>query len=407
MPDMLPAMALTPAEKAYQVRMAEVADLLGRSRTDLTVPAWCALVMEQPELRGLHVYKITDRLRNQMSFMEEIGPGADMEHINEVMLARHGPGMYFYFPITKKEGQKLAAYKEAMGEIKDPVPASAPPPAQEAATVEQALAHAMKVEQAETFLTGREAAKVNREMAPIKAVAELMAVLKPAGDGNEKLIQFLLQQNADTQKLLLQVLQGNQARPGDPLSDTTAALDRVVNIATRMGFIQSREGPPAPSALEMVAATVKEAAPFLREPLMRIAGVMASRWGTPAQSAGRVIDGSPAAGEVSAGPEGSAQGGVMELRAEDKELVEIAINALKSKDWETLGAAYNSVRPMTMGVLPELNPNVSVALYISLLKRFDPRFDMHRAEWSLFLAWLREDLAQAEPEPGGSGGDDG
>lgn len=403
----------TPAEKQRAARRVEVQELLRDQ--ELTLPRWCALALEQSEIKTVHVAKYTDAFLSRNTRVPyDVNRGADLDHIEGLVTEKWGPGTYL-FSAVGSDGKYWARKGVSLGVTPDPPAGALPPPLPDnpEITLDATMKAALLRRQVRGFLTDEDTSETNRQLAPMKLLTEMLGVLKPSGDsGTEKLLAFLMQENADTKRLLLEVLtKGGPAgrhEEKDPMSTSIETLDRVMAIAGRLGMTKVEGGDSGMWTPEAINTIVATAAPLLRDGLDALRGAM----GRGARVAGTVVDG--AAEYVRTGAQAVAQAvgasgaeaRPMNLSDVDKELVEIGYAALQSKDFQTVEMAYNAIRPLTGGFLPELNPDVNPALYVNLMRRFDARFDLVRAEWGMFLLWLKEQetLTQAEMVAGGESG---
>jgi hypothetical protein len=399
----------TPNEKQRAARRVEVQELLRDQ--ELTIPRWCALALEQSEIKTLHVAKYTDAFLSRNTRVPyDVNRGADLDHIEGLITEKYGPGTYL-FSAVGSDGRYWARKGVSLGVTPDPPAGALPPPMPEnpEMTLDATMKAALLRRQVRGFMTDEDNAETTKQLAPMKMLTEMLTILKPSGDGaTEKLLAYVMQENAETKRLLMEILtkgQGTRQDDRDPMGTSIETLDRVMAIAGKLGMSKSEGGGGSMWTPEAISTIVATAAPLLKESLATLRAAM----GHGARAAGAVVDGTVEYVQAGAqavahavGPSGP-EGARMVLSEIDKELVEIGYAALTTKDFQTVEMAYNAIRPLSNGFLPELNPDVNPALYVNLMRRFDARFDLVRAEWAMFLLWLKEqeNLSQAEVETGG------
>lgn len=383
-------MALTPAEKSLAARRAEIQDLLGKAKVEMDVPAWCVLAFEQSEIEGIALYRSADNTFTKKSRVDTIGRGHELGEISTYVLEKHGPGYYLFQPFLVGGRWSGGAKIEGLGVVEKDVPLPLRPHSDDPeVAVDLLLKKTIARKQLLSIMSDMDQADMTRQVAPIQVFSEMAKLLRPADGASSEINKLLMAQVAELQRTLFELLRSQNTQKPEAVADSMKVLDSVMSVAQKIGWAPG-EGSPAPgySMAEVIREALPVAVPLIRDALdtlkVAVAGRAASRAPAPV-----------AAGPSLTGGEGGDPMAAT-MKPEDKELVEIGYNALKSKDYPTFLATYEAVRPMTMGVLPELNPEVNPALYIAVLKRFDARFDLLRAEMASFLGWLREQEAEAD-----------
>lgn len=404
---------------ARQDRRSEVQELL-RDR-DLTIPRFCELALQQQEISRIEVWKLDSHMGNP-NRLTEISQGFDCNTIESFVQEKWGPGKYRFSPVGT-EGKYWTHRTWGIGPEVAPQPMTTPATGGDgdgdgsdtADSVMSQLAKTLKsmgvMESFKAFIAERETAQVNREVAPLKTMAELMKVMAPQRD--DAMLKYLLEQNASLQQTLLQIISAKATggAGGDSLDASVEMLGRITQLAAQLGFVRADGTGAAASGWspENIGQVVQTATPLLREALGTLRVALAKPGvATPAEP-----QPAPTVATLAPPTEGAQPMGG--LSDDDKELIGIAVNSLRSKDWDTFEAAYEAARARAMlqfgvaggALLPALNPKVNAALFVHNLKRIDPVFDTLRVEFQMFLDWMKEEEARLEAEAAAGGAPNG
>lgn len=387
-------------------RKDAIHELFNPSDGELSVPEWLSVAKTIPEVKSLLIIKYVGGSWSRIEDLDTIGPGFKEEGVESYIASSFKDGRYriqargdMGVKIGDSPVMFIGSWEETEAKARDRAPAAAP--------LSGAAGVGRKIEERVDAMTSvaildkmeniEERQRTEKAFAPMQMAMSMMDMFqkfldKPKGDGEgigvTALMQMMMQMQQSSTQMMIAMIQANAERAKDG-GTTFGALSEIVKIldTVRESFgLDFNRGEGEGGGWK---EGVKMALPLLQEAIHRWPGGPNGQRAMP----GDTVETTTEEGAVPRPPQ--QQQGIPEPL---KRLIEIIINALKSRDYRTADAIIRNLKDGGGKPLIDIDPEAQPIAYASLLAMYDVRFMDMEQEIAGYFDWLIAE-EEGEPEP--------